>query len=90
MKITPVQSSSSHLLSPIVDWYLSASPGDAIDVTELPVEYVAMTPETFRVELVEAANSQTPPSDDHYSNLAIEIETLGCGRTSSGFRITRK
>ena len=47
-----------------------------------------MTLETFRVKLVEAANSLTH-RDDHYYNLAVEIETLGRGRTSSGFRITR-
>lgn len=87
MKITPVQPSPSHPLSPIIDWYLSASPGDAIDVTELPIEYAARTPDAFRVELVEAANSHNYGVS--YYNLAVEIETLGRGRTHSGFRITR-
>lgn len=99
MKITPVHSSPTHPLSPIIDWCLFASPGDAIDVTELPIEYAAMTPEYFSAELIEVANMRESVNTDGdysltikntYHNLGIEIEILGRGRTHSGFRITRK
>jgi hypothetical protein len=89
MKITPAYAHHAHPLAPIAEWYLKASPGDGIDVTELGIEYAAMTPTAFEEQILEAVREVPEHPADRFYSLDVTIETLGRGRTASGFRIVK-